>query len=33
VEGALLLAWIERSVRPIDDITSEVMAYVSQRIR
>jgi TetR/AcrR family transcriptional regulator, lmrAB and yxaGH operons repressor len=32
VEGALLLARIERSVRPIDDITTELMAYVRQRI-
>lgn len=32
VEGALLLARVERSVRPIDDISSQLMAYVRSRI-
>jgi TetR/AcrR family transcriptional regulator, lmrAB and yxaGH operons repressor len=32
VEGALLLARIERSLRPMDDITAELTAYVRSRI-
>lgn len=32
VEGALLLARVERSLRPIDDITVELMAYVRGRL-
>jgi len=32
VEGALLLARVERSLTPIDDITAELTAYVRSRI-
>jgi TetR/AcrR family transcriptional repressor of lmrAB and yxaGH operons len=32
VEGALLLARVERSLTPIDDITAQLMAYVRGRI-
>jgi AcrR family transcriptional regulator len=32
VEGALLLARVERSIDPIDDISAELMAYVRTRL-
>lgn len=32
VEGALLLARVERSLHPIDDITAELMAYVRGKL-
>lgn len=33
VEGALLLARVERSVDPLDEVTAELMAYVRARLQ